>query len=48
MALQASVSDVRPGGGGDDGLARAMFASLQEAAHAGDVVEDVESNENSC
>ena len=42
VALQASVSDVRPGGGGDDGLARAVFASLQEAARAGDVVEDVE------
>lgn len=34
-AIQASISDVQPGGGGDDDLARAIFESLRESVREG-------------
>ena len=38
-AIQASISDIQPGAGGDDDLARAIFESLRDAIHAGQTSE---------
>ncbi|RPD64631.1 hypothetical protein L226DRAFT_565390 [Lentinus tigrinus ALCF2SS1-7] len=38
-AIQASVSDLQPGHGGDDDLARAIFESLKDSVHSGKAVD---------
>ncbi|KAI0756402.1 exonuclease V [Daedaleopsis nitida] len=38
-AIQASISDVRPGQGGDDDLARAIFESLKDSLQSGAVAD---------
>ncbi|KAI0706286.1 exonuclease V [Cerioporus squamosus] len=39
VAIQASISDVQPGRGGDDDLARAIFESLKDSVQSGEAAD---------